>query len=55
MAARVVYKDLAHELRSHGKEVGAVLPLRQILLGQSQICFVHEGCTLQSVIGTFVL
>ncbi len=42
MAARVVNKDLAHELRRHGKEVGSAPPLRQILLGQSQLRSVNQ-------------
>ena len=46
IGARVVYQNLAHQLSSHGKEVGAVLPLRKILPDQANVRFVDQSSAL---------
>jgi hypothetical protein len=34
--------------------MGAVLPLRRVLPGQSQICLVHQGGALQGMVAALV-
>ncbi len=55
MTAGVVDQDLAHQLRRDGKEMGAVLPLRQILRDHAHVSFMNQSCALQRVFGAFAL
>ena len=46
---RVVHEDATHDLRRHGKEVGAILPLHARVVRQAHVGFVHQGGGLQAV------
>jgi hypothetical protein len=54
-AARVIYQNVAHDLRGQSKEVRLVLPVNRILSGQLQIGFVHERGGLQGMLRAFGL
>jgi hypothetical protein len=48
-SSRVVDQNVAHHLRSHSKEVRAILPINFLLTGQTKIGLVHESGSLQRV------
>ena len=43
----------AHELRGHGKEVGAVLPLWMVFIGELEVGVVEQSRGLESVARSF--
>jgi hypothetical protein len=49
VAPRVVHEDATHDLRRHGKEVGAILPLHAGVVGQAHEGLVHQCGGLQAV------
>ncbi len=51
----MIYQNLSHELRRHGKEMSPILPLRQLLRHHADVCLIDEGGALQSMAWTFVL
>jgi len=55
MTACVVDQNLAHKLRSDREKMGAILPIRQVLLSQAHVCFVNQCGALQGMVGTFPL
>ena len=55
MTARVVDENLPHKLGGNGKKMGAILPIRQVLLRHAHVCFVNQGGALQGMVGTFAL
>ena len=53
--ARVIYQNMAHDLRGQGEEVLLVLPIDRVLAGQLQIGFVHQRGGLQGMLRAFGL
>jgi hypothetical protein len=49
---RVIDQDLPHETRGDRKKMGSVFGIKPWLPGQSQIGFMNQSRTLQSVFGT---
>src|ERR1700686_922183 len=54
IGGRMVDKNLAHQLCGHGKEMGAILPLRKVLPDQTNICFVDQSGALQGMSGSLI-
>jgi hypothetical protein len=50
VAARIIYKDMAHQLRGGGKKVDAGLPVSFLMIDKAQICFVNQRRSLKRVI-----
>ena len=49
-AARIIHENAAHQLRSYGKEVGAVLPVGVALDNHFQIGLVDQRGRLQGMV-----
>src|SRR6185436_8891341 len=45
----MVDEDTAHHLRRHAEELGAILPVDRVLIGEAQVGLVHERRRLQGV------
>src|SRR5579862_9680037 len=50
---RVVHQDAAHNLRGNSEELRSRFTANVLPVHQAQISLVHQGCSLEQVIGTF--
>src|SRR5258705_8428278 len=55
MPACILHQNLSHQAGGNSKEMRTVLPLRKFLPHQTYVRLVHQGRTLQSVVGTLPL
>jgi len=50
LVACIVQKNAAHDRGGDGKEVGAVLPMRFVLIDEPEVSLVYQGRSLQCVV-----